>query len=123
MAGEERHPPPPDLAERQWGGRRSVGRVERDLLDVVEQRVQAGAAVDADLGARAAPPSEGAHAVLLAAAVELDESPPALLPVEVSDEVEPPSDEPPAEEPDEPPADEPAVEDDADDEDDRLSFL
>jgi hypothetical protein len=61
--------------------------------------------------------------VLLAAAVELDESPPALLPVEVSDEVEPPSDEPPAEEPDEPPADEPAVEDDADDEDDRLSFL
>jgi len=48
VAREERDAPAGDRADRQRRGRRAEGRVERDLLDVVEERVEARAAEDAD---------------------------------------------------------------------------
>jgi hypothetical protein len=123
VAGQERDPPACDLAEGDRGGRRAVGRLEGDLLDVVEQRVEAGAAVDPDVGARTAVPPSGVGHVVLAGVLELDESPLGDEEDEVDDEVsdddEPPSDD---ELDDEPPSDD-ELDDEEDDDDDRLSVL
>jgi hypothetical protein len=116
VAGEERHPALAHRADRDRRRRGPVGGVELDLLDVVEQGVEAGAAVDPDVRLRTAPPSGGCHAVL-AGVLLLDESP---LDDEVDDD---PSDEEPLDALDS--DDLPEEDDDPVDEDDlaRLSFL
>ena len=53
VPGEERHPPPADLADVHVTRRRPERRVDRHLLDVVEEGVEAGAAEDPDLGCQA----------------------------------------------------------------------
>jgi hypothetical protein len=50
VSRQERDPSPTDVADRDRGRRRPVRRVEVDLLDVVEERGEPGAAEDADLG-------------------------------------------------------------------------
>jgi hypothetical protein len=50
VARQERDAPAAEVADRHGRGRLPVRRVDLDLLDVVEERVEAGAAEDADLG-------------------------------------------------------------------------
>jgi hypothetical protein len=50
VAGQEGDPPPGDHADGDGRGRWPVRRVDRDLLDVVEEGIEAGAPVDADVG-------------------------------------------------------------------------
>jgi hypothetical protein len=45
---DERHPPVTDRPHRDRSGRLAVRRVDLDLADVLEERVEAGAAEDAD---------------------------------------------------------------------------
>jgi hypothetical protein len=47
---EERYPASSDLAEGDGTGRRAVRRLDGPFLDVLEQRVEPGAAEDPDLG-------------------------------------------------------------------------
>ena len=56
VAGEERDPATGHLTDRDRRRGRPERRVDDDLLDVVEQRVEARSAVDADVGA---PPAAG----------------------------------------------------------------
>jgi hypothetical protein len=51
VAGEEGDPATRHLADRDRRRRRPERGVDDDLLDVVEQHVEAGAPVDADVGA------------------------------------------------------------------------
>jgi hypothetical protein len=51
MPGQERHPPATHLPDRHGRRGRAEGGVDRDLVDVLEQGVQAGSPVDADVGA------------------------------------------------------------------------
>jgi hypothetical protein len=60
VAGQEGHPPAPHVADGDGRRRRPVGRVEGDLDGVIEERVEAGAAENADLG-----PGPRGHAILL----------------------------------------------------------
>lgn len=65
VSRDERDPAALDLTDVQRGGRGAVRRVDLDLLDVVEEGVEAGAAEDADVRLRQAdfsfvPPSAGA---------------------------------------------------------------
>jgi hypothetical protein len=70
VAGEEGDAPSVELPEVERTARRAVGRVDDDLLDVVEERVEPGPAEDADVGpGRAGHPVPAAQAVL---AVEPD---------------------------------------------------
>ena len=61
--GQERHPPARDGGQEHAVGRRSVGRVDLRLADVVEQRVEPRSAEDADLREirHQPPPSMPAH--------------------------------------------------------------
>jgi hypothetical protein len=61
VAGQEGHPPAADVADRDGRGRRPVRGVDGDLDRVVEERVEAGPAEDAD----GRPGSRQAHAILL----------------------------------------------------------
>jgi hypothetical protein len=115
VAGEERHPPAADLADGDRCRRRTERRVDHDLFDVVEQRVQARAAVDPDVGApgRRADGHDETEVELLVEPESLDDEddPPSEL-EEEDDEDEPLS------------VDElPLLDDDEDDDADRLSFL
>src|SRR5690606_8147737 len=63
VPGQEGHAATGDLADGDRRGRRTVGGVDLDLLDLVEQRVEARAPVDAHVGPACARPGRG-HAVL-----------------------------------------------------------
>ena len=52
VSREERHPPARDLAHRDRGRGRAVGGLDDDALDILEERIEARAAEDADLGSR-----------------------------------------------------------------------
>jgi hypothetical protein len=65
VARQERDPTSTELAEVEGTARRPVGRVDDDLLDVVEERVEPGPAEDADVGpGRAGHRVQAAYAVL-----------------------------------------------------------
>jgi hypothetical protein len=86
VAGQERHPPAADLADRERCRRCAVGRVDRDLFDIVEQGVQARSADDPDVGPAVAP-QRCAHADF-ASLDELEPLDEELLPDDESDEDE-----------------------------------
>ncbi len=126
VAGEERDAPAGDLADGHGGRRRPERGVDDDLFDVVEQGVEAGAAVHADVGAPAR--SGGAHddetdddvVEPLSLFVDEDE--------DDDDEDDPPSPDDPDEPDDEPEPPSPDAPDDEepepdDDEPERLSVL
>jgi hypothetical protein len=85
VPGEERDSATCHLADRDRRRGRPEGRVDDDLLDVVEQRVQAGAPVDADVGAPPAGGRVGHDETGVELAVELD-----------SLDEDPPDDDPPS---------------------------
>jgi hypothetical protein len=60
VAGQERDPPPADLADHDRGRGRAVGGVDLDRLGALEERVEAGPAEDADVGGAQADFSFGA---------------------------------------------------------------
>src|SRR5205823_8461849 len=62
VAGQEGHPPPGHGADGEGRRRRPVGRLDGELDRVVEERVEAGTAEDADLGLSR---TGFAHAILL----------------------------------------------------------
>jgi hypothetical protein len=84
VAGQERHPPAADLADRERCRGCPVGRVDRDLLDVVEKGVQTRSADDPDVGPAVAP-QRCAHADF-ASLDELEPLDEELLPDDGSDE-------------------------------------
>jgi hypothetical protein len=53
VAGQEGHPLPADVADREAIRRRAVGRVHGHLLGILQERVEPRPAEDADLGRRA----------------------------------------------------------------------
>jgi hypothetical protein len=97
VAGQEGDPPAPDIADGERRGRRPVGRLQGDLDGVVEKRIEAGTAEDADLGLSRAL----RHAILLSVLELLDDE---------------------SEEDDEDDEDDESEEDDEEDEDDVDSF-
>jgi hypothetical protein len=128
VAGEERDAPAGDLADGHGGGRRPEGSVDDDLFDVVEQGVEAGAAVHADVGAPAR--SGGAHddetdddvveplSLFVDEDDEDEDDPPS--PDEPDESEDAPDDEPEPPSPDAPDDEEPEPDDD---EPERLSVL
>jgi hypothetical protein len=118
VAGEEGDPAACHLPDRDRRRGRPERRVDDDLLDVVEQRVEARAPVDADVGPSPAGGRVGHDETEVELAVE-------LLSLDVDSPDDDPDDDPPslAEEP-EPPSPEDADElDDVFDEPVRLSVL
>jgi hypothetical protein len=120
VPGQEGDPQSGDLTDRDRRRGRAERRVELDLLDPVEERVEPRSPVDPDVSAATVPPGRVHPA---AASVFVDE---AVEPesVELDDEL---SDDP--DDPDDPLSEDDAAVDDVDDvdddepDDDRLSFL
>jgi len=69
---EERHPPGPDGTDRDKGGRRAERGVDCELVDVLEQRVEAGSPIHADVGAACGRRGRG-HGLSAAAVDDEDE--------------------------------------------------
>jgi hypothetical protein len=49
VPGEERHCFALDLADREWCGRGAVRRLDRHLLDILQERIEAGSSEDSDV--------------------------------------------------------------------------